>query len=45
MSEPTPRVAPPVGGSDRGRRLDAATAADGPLLDVRRLRKFFPIWW
>src|SRR6185503_5149884 len=35
--------APPVGGADRARRLDATAAADGLLLDVRRLRKFFPI--
>ena len=42
MSEPA-RRAPPAGGTARARRLDAAAAADGPLLDVRGLRKFFPI--
>ena len=31
------------GGTARARRLDAAAAADGLLLDVRRLRKYFPI--
>ena len=31
------------GGTARSRRLDEAAAADGLLLDVRRLRKYFPI--
>ena len=31
------------GGTARARRLDEAAAADGLLLDVRRLRKYFPI--
>ena len=48
MSDPAGVAARPVGhpgngGSARSRRLDEATATDGLLLDVRRLRKYFPI--